>query len=552
MAAPTQPVEHLAGEAALHAELVRRGVRNRRLRAVLHMAPSRGLDGFGHVHAEVEHMRNDLEVGLHLRVGARRPAHERELLACGRFLEDHDRVHGVAHPLAGGEGVDVVGVQVPVGHSVVQQHAGVARDDAGAEGRLQALQHGNGVAPLVDDAEAGGVLPRRRDSGGGPRRLRALVAPRVARSDVQRCALGVDELHALGGVFLGQQPGHGHLHPLRVRHVRLAVGKGQPLGLHHDVDAFGSVAAQVAQIKALGEAQLLQQHMAAGIRRRLVDAMAAISSGDGVRPADVLVGQILHRYQALLLLAEPDNLLSDISLVEDALALAGDALERAGQVLLVEHLAGADRSAAAGVDRRRRGEHTQNRVLCDVPSQQVRHGEAVGRQVDGRREHVRQRQRAVALVHRRPPSKQRRHGRREDALHGDARGLVALQRGCVGGRAGGVDDLQGVVRLGVDHDEAVAADARHERLHDAHRRSDGQRGVDGIAASLQRRHPRLRRQRVPARHHPTPPHDDGPVRREELTVRSRRHDGPPEERGLLCGLYSTAEVGGRGLPTQTI
>ena len=227
-----------------------------------------------------------------------------------------------------------------------------------------------------------------------------------------------------------------------------------------------------------------------------------------------LVGKVSHRDESALLLYEADDGLSYLALVEDALALGGDALEGAGEVLLVEHLAGADRPAASGVDGGRGGELANHGVLGNVPGQQMGHREAVGRQVDGGGEDVGQGKRPVAVVHGRPASQQGGHGGGEDALHGDAGDLVPLQRGGVGSGAGGVDDLQGVVRLGVDHDEAVAADARHEGLDDADRRGDGKGGVDGVAAPLQRRHACLRRERVAAGHHAAAAHDDRPVRRE--------------------------------------
>ena len=73
-------------------------------------------------------MAQDLHVGLHLGIGARRAANQEK----PAVFEYHDRIHGVAYPLARLEAVYMVRVQVPVGHPVVEQDARVSGDDAGA------------------------------------------------------------------------------------------------------------------------------------------------------------------------------------------------------------------------------------------------------------------------------------------------------------------------------------------------------------------------------------------------------------------------------------
>jgi hypothetical protein len=55
--------------------------------------------------------------------------------------------------------------------------------------------------------------------------------------------LGVDELPALGGEFLGDQPGYGDVHPVRIGEVAVAVGEGDLLRLVEEVDALGIVPA---------------------------------------------------------------------------------------------------------------------------------------------------------------------------------------------------------------------------------------------------------------------------------------------------------------------
>ncbi len=60
--------------------------------------------------------------------------------------------------------------------------------------------------------------------------------------------------------------------------------------------------------------------------------------------------------------------------------------------------------------------------------------------------------------------------------------------------------------------EAVAAQPGHERLDDAQGRRDGDGGVDGIPAGLERKQARLGGERVVGGNGAAPPHDDRSVR----------------------------------------
>ena len=52
----------------------------------------------------------------------------------------------------------MAGVEVPVGHAVVEEDAGVAGYEGGAPAALDALQLADGVAVPVGYYEAGGIL----------------------------------------------------------------------------------------------------------------------------------------------------------------------------------------------------------------------------------------------------------------------------------------------------------------------------------------------------------------------------------------------------------
>ena len=128
--------------------------------------------------------------------------------------------------------------------------------------------------------------------------------------------------------------------------------------------------------------------MAAGVGGRLVDRVAAVGGRDGLLPLGSAACQILHRQQAALLLAEADDGAGDLALVEDAVALGGDALEGAGKVALVQHLPRRKGASVAGEDGARGGELAQEGVGGDGGGEGVGHREAVVGKVDGGLQHL--------------------------------------------------------------------------------------------------------------------------------------------------------------------
>ena len=57
-------------------------------------------------------------------------------------LHQHWRIHGVAHALAGRQGIGVAFIQMPIAHAVVEQDAGLCARHAGPEGRIDGLDGG--------------------------------------------------------------------------------------------------------------------------------------------------------------------------------------------------------------------------------------------------------------------------------------------------------------------------------------------------------------------------------------------------------------------------
>jgi hypothetical protein len=66
----------------------------------------------------------------------------------------------------------------------------------------------------------------------------------------------------------------------RVGGPALAVGEGEPLGFDHDVDGVSRQKAHRGEIEVLEDLQLLEQHEAGRIGRRLEDREAAVVDRD--------------------------------------------------------------------------------------------------------------------------------------------------------------------------------------------------------------------------------------------------------------------------------
>ena len=329
-------------------------------------------------------MADDLQVSLHLGVGAGSAQDKGKLASgaiagCVRVAEDHHRVHGMADPLARLQTVHVVLFQVPVGHAVIQEDASVSGDEAGPPGALDALELADGVALAIHDHEAGGVLLflAGADFRGTACGLGRLVGPGVAGPGVISRALGVNEPGAVAGVVLGKQALDGDVNIVGVGDEGLAVNEGKLLGLHHQVDTFGGVAAEGFEVEPLDQVQFLEEDMAAGVGRGLVNGVAVVGGGNGVLPAGPAVSQVLQRQDTALFLAELDDGPGNFTLVKGLASAVDDSLEGAGQVSLEANLAGLQGPSTRGEDSLGSGELAEERVGGDGPGQDVGDGEAV-------------------------------------------------------------------------------------------------------------------------------------------------------------------------------
>src|SRR5437763_17073126 len=108
---------------------------------------------------------DELDVSLCLH----RAAHDAEGPEQPTVLDEHARNERVEGAPPGAQLVRVPGLVDEAGAAVLEDDARVARDDAGAEALVEALDEGDRVPVLVDAAEVGRPAPRRRARVGGAR-----------------------------------------------------------------------------------------------------------------------------------------------------------------------------------------------------------------------------------------------------------------------------------------------------------------------------------------------------------------------------------------------
>ena len=210
---------------------------------------------------------------------------------------------------------------------------------------------------------------------------------------------GFDPAGALAGVLLVEKAGQRHVDPVRVGHELLAVGEGQPLGLDHDVDAFRRQAAHPLEVELLDEVQLLEQHVAARVRRHLEDSVPVVVDVDRLLPARLECRQVGGGDQAAVLAAEGGDLLRDGPFVEGGAALLGDTAQGGPEVPLDEKFPGFERPAARL--EQKAGERIGGKpfvLFGEHGCELLADGESALAQVDRRGEHLGETQPSEALV----------------------------------------------------------------------------------------------------------------------------------------------------------
>src|SRR5579871_4070269 len=172
---------HRLRQATLDDQFVRAAMRPIRILPRKMRGPARHLGGLLRVEPEIDHRTQDLEIDLHLVVGAGGAKDAPQT----PILQHQRRVHRVADAAPGRQAVRVPRLEMPIGHAVVEQDAGVAGHDPGAKAAVDALDAGNGVAVAVGGAEIGRVA-----AGAAARRRSIRAARAAAYSAESKCANG--------------------------------------------------------------------------------------------------------------------------------------------------------------------------------------------------------------------------------------------------------------------------------------------------------------------------------------------------------------------------
>ena len=135
-------------------------------------------------------------------------------------------------------------VEVPIGHAVVEEDAGVAGGHARAPGAVDALDAGDGVALAVGGAEIG------------------RVARRIGDGADRRSTLPIDTGSEPGGVIRRQQFGEGRVamnffKRARVGAPALAIGESELFRLDQHMHEIGRAEPHGFQIEMFDDLQLL-------------------------------------------------------------------------------------------------------------------------------------------------------------------------------------------------------------------------------------------------------------------------------------------------------
>ena len=265
------------------------------------------------------------------------------------------------------------------------------------------------------------------------------------------------------------------------------------------MDAFRRQAAHPLKVELLDEVELLQQHVAAGVRRHFPDAVPVVVDVDRLLPARLERPQVRSRDQAAVLAAEGGDLLRQGPFVESGAALPGDAAQGGPEVFLDEKLSGFQRpSPGLEESPRDRVGGKQFVLFGEHGGELLADREPALAQVDRGGENLGETEPSEALVRLEPAVDQAGNRNAEDPLHRDAAALEVELPGCAGGcRTGGVEAVH-LPRGGVvDQDEPVSSHPGHRQLDHPESGGGGDRRIYGAAPCLHRADAGLGGERIP-------------------------------------------------------
>ena len=257
-------------------------------------APARRVAGHLRVLAVVEHAHQCLHVALGLHVGAHHAIAHDGL----PVLRDKGWNDGVKRPLARRHQIG------PVGTCRVGAEPEAPVLQANAERGLHAARAKAGEVAL-DEAHHHAVLVGRCEVDGA-------ALDRVARPKILRL-VHADESGTGSEVAVIEHLRGGHLHPRRLGHIAVHIGKRQLHGLDLQVLGLGPVHRQAGQVKLLQDAQRNQGGNALAAGRNLVQRVAPVVAGNGRHPFGPVRAQVRQAEAAAVGLRKGSHGLGDFA-----------------------------------------------------------------------------------------------------------------------------------------------------------------------------------------------------------------------------------------------
>lgn len=450
----------------------------------LEAGPVQGLLGVAVVVEQRDH-HLQVTLGLHESAHHAEGPVEAAVVPCDQTGDD-----GVVRALARRHGVGVVPVEAEVVPPVLEREAEAFGNQARAESHVVAVDERAGVALGVDGHQLHGVR-----AGEGH------AVPKIGSG-----ALGVDLPAPLAGVALGQQLLDGDLAEVGITHPATGVREGETHALDQQVQPVRSQRLGLGRVEAPEQAEGQQRSEPLTVRRTLPHPVSAVAGGDGLHPVGAVGGEVALGEDAAVLPDHGGDRRRDLAPVERVGAALGHPAQGARQGRIAEQLA---RPGGAAVDQQLATATVRSQLAIDRGPPQARgHGgdrEALLGQLDGRRQHLGQRQPPVPGDGVLPARAGARHrdrmgveGRPRIAeAHGPEPRQVEARR-CAAGSVEGAHLSGGRV---VEEPEAVAADARAAGLGDAEGGGGRHRRVGGVAARGQHAQARGRGQRLAGGHH---------------------------------------------------
>ena len=372
-------------------------------------------------------------------------------------------------------------------HLVVEQESESRNRHAVAISAVQRVSQRHGVALGVDDVEVC--------------RLAGFVRRCVSMPDhvARRCSRRVDRGSQPSQVLRVQETLHGHAHKVRIAQELGAIGVGAPHHFGEIVRRGGRACAGLFIARSFEHRQHFQ-HCNAARRggRRSDDAVTLVFAFQRLTLDSAIILQIVESDQPAVRLHRFGQAASRLALVEVLGAVARNAVKRLGQLRLNELFTGLPAAPWLQENALRFGKLLeQPGVAADRPCLGVREFKAVGGKVHGRLDEFRPRLAAVLLMCEFQPANRARNTRGPPADQAVPRWLargVEVHVMCRSTRSGfaEVDECRASVGK-TGQQKPSSADVSSEGVGHRKGERDRDRGVHGVAASLQHGHARVGR-----------------------------------------------------------